>query len=140
MVWQVLLLPGLYLLSLPDTATFANIVSVLLLGTFVFAWVVAIVLGWAHRQAPQVEALEEAADNAVTRALIASGAAMAGVITIAANLLNFVVPGRPFVAVLAWVLLLNVVPSVGWATRWRDYWVPLVLERWNRFRGGATPS
>lgn len=136
-VWQVLLLPVLYLLSVPDSVLFANAISVLLLVAWVLSGVIAAVLVWAAREAQSVGALEEAADDAVTRFLIATGTALVAIVSLATNLLGITLPGRPFVAVLAWVLLLNGVPAIGWAARWREYWVPLVRERWASWRGRA---
>lgn len=132
LVGQVILLPFLYLASLPDQAAFANLVSLALLIILTVNVTVAVILEWTHRQDQTIESLTEAADNAWTRVLIALGAAGAGVISLAFNVLGVTIPGRPFVAVLAWILLLNAVPALGWATRWRDEWLPAVRGKLSR--------
>lgn len=130
--WRVLaqlaLLPVLYGLSLPDPEGFGTLVAYALLAGPAVNGAVAGVLVWTSRQAPGVETLRERADDAVTLLLISLGAAGVAVVVILTRA-GIEVPGRPLLALLAWALLLVVVPSLGWLRTWRHYWADLLPGR-----------
>jgi hypothetical protein len=125
LVAQLLLLPALYLASLPDPAAFATLISMAVVVAPAVNLTVAGILVWTARQAPGIETLAERADDAVTLALMSVGAAAAGFLTLARNL-GFEFPGRPTIAMLAWVLVLISVPALGWLRTWRTRWLPAV--------------
>lgn len=134
-VWQLLLLALLYVASLGDPITFGSAIGFLLLLPPAFTVTVAWVLVWTSRQAPEVESLRERADDAVTAVLQSVGAALVGAVVIATNVAHLIIPGRPALALLAWVCLLIGVPALGWLRTWRDVWLPVVLGR----RAGPRP-
>lgn len=125
---QLLLLPALYVASLPDPRVFGIVVSAALLLPPIWTGGVAALLVYTSRQIPEVETLRERADDAVTSFLQALGYAAVGVLVLASTL-GIILPGRPTVAFLAWVGLLISVPALGWARTWRTYWLPLLRRR-----------
>lgn len=121
--FELALLPLLYVLSVPSRDVFVALISGLLLFPPAINWTVAAILIWTSKQAPEIESLRERADDAVTLALMATGGAAAGAVQLA-TLAGVVIPGRPILAVLAWVLILVSVPALGWLRTWRDVWLP----------------
>lgn len=126
--FQVLTLPVLYLLSLPDPATFSLVVAVALFVPPAITGAVAGILIWSARQAPTLLTLRERADDAVTSFLQALGAALVGSIVLLSSV-GITLPGKPALALLAWVCLLIAVPAVGWMGTWRDVWFPLIRPK-----------
>lgn len=135
---ELVLLPVLYLASLPDPDTFVVAMSWVLVLTPAVNWTVAAILVWSARQARDVETLAERADDAVTLGLMSTGGALAGLVTIVRTF-GFEVDGRPVVALLAWVLVLVSVPAIGWLQAWRRYWLPIVRNRMATAEEPATP-
>lgn len=125
---QLALLPVLYVASLPNPAVFGLVVGILLLIPPFVTAAVAGVLVWTSRQAPEIATLRERADDALTAFLQALGAGAVGAVVLlqAAGIL---IPGRPALALLAWVCLLIGVPSIRWARTWRDYWLPAMRRQ-----------
>lgn len=128
LVAQVALLPVLYAVSLPNPDLFAAVISVLVLATLPVNGTVAGILIWTSRQAPHVDTLRERADDAVSLFLM-SLAASATALVAAALRAGIELPGRPVLALLAWLCLLVAVPALGWLGTWRTFWLPLVLRR-----------
>lgn len=124
---QFVLLPVLYVLSLPNPIVFANGIALVLLFSPAVTVTVAGILVWTARQAPGIETLRERADDAVTLAEMSLGAFGLAVLTLAMNF-GVAVPGRPVLSLLAWVCVLIVVPALGWLATWRRYWLPQVRD------------
>jgi hypothetical protein len=127
---QLVLLPLLWLVQSLNPIGFTLVVA----GSIVIVWpvslAVAAILVWLARQAEQgpdavSETLVEAADNAVTLALVSTGLAVAGVVSIA-RLVGFEIPGRPILILLGWALVLVGVPALSWLRTLRNVWLPMV--------------
>lgn len=107
---------------------------------------VDITIGWEHdatavlelrrtAEAARVPAtLREAADNAATTALIATGLAGAGAIALARIAGFNVFTGRPVLVLLSWALVLVAVPSISWLGTLRRVWIPMLGATIDRFR------
>lgn len=122
------LLPLLYVLSLPNPAAFGQAIAYVLLASPAITGTVAAILIWTSRQAPEFETLRERADDAVTSFFQAVGGAAVGAVAILATF-GITIPGRPTLALLAWVMLLIAVPAIGWLTTWRSTWLPMLRRR-----------
>ena len=124
---QLGLLPILYLLSLPDPILFTTAIALVLLVSPTITGTVASLLIWSSRQAPSIETLRERADDAATSFLQSLAAAFVGGLVILTRL-GFTFPGRPSLALLAWLLLLISVPAIGWLGTWRNVWLPKLRQ------------
>lgn len=122
---QVLLLPILYALSLPDPLLYTNVIFLIAFVTVPINGTVAAILIWSSRQAPEIETLRERADDAVTLFLMSLATAGSALVSILLRL-GFELPGRPTLAILSWLAILIVVPALGWLGTWRDRWLPAV--------------
>ena len=123
------MLPALYVASTWDPQGFSTFIGFVLLLPPGFTFAVAGVLIWTSRQAPDVETLRERADDATTAALQSLGAALVGAVVLATNVAHITIPGKPALALLAWVCLLIGVPALGWLAAWRRHWLPLLRLR-----------
>jgi len=131
-VGQVALLPLLWLISY-DVTLFTFVVGVALLVVWPVAIAVAWILVWlardTERRGREVPAtMLEAADNAVTDALEATGLAAAAMLAILNALhvidLSAILPVRPVLILLGWSLILHGFPPISWMRTLRSVWLP----------------
>lgn len=131
---QVLLLPVIYLLSLPDPALFTNVIFVIAMVTVPINATVAAILVWSSRQAPEMEVLREHADDSVTLFLMSLATAGTALVAVLVRL-GFAIEGRPTLAILSWLAILIAVPAIAWLGTWRRIWLPQI-----RRRNGSPPN
>lgn len=137
LVAQLLLLPLLWVLASLDGSLYQLAVAIAIVVVWPITVAMAVVLVWLARAAERSPALEgppatlvEAADNAVTMALISSGLALFGVLVVLRQLgLVAALTGRPVLVLLGWALLLVCVPSLSWARTLRRVWLPMITRR-----------
>lgn len=142
---QLALLPLLWLLSF-DPNAFTLAVGTALLVVWPLTLAVAGILVWLVREA-ECRAREdptfavpgsmvEAAENAVTDALEATGLAVAGLLAVLNVLhvidLSALLPARPLLVFLGWALILHGVPPVSWLRTLRRVWIPMLGSRFGR--------
>lgn len=125
---QLVLLVVLFVLEAIDDNLLYGVVGAALIVIWPFSLVVAGLLVWTSRQAPEIESLRERADDAVTLALLVSAAAIAGGVAIG-KLYGVQFFGKPALVLLAYALLLGSVPAIGWLSTWRTVWLPMLKLR-----------
>lgn len=111
-----------------------NLFVVLVIGAVLaslpIVWVAAGLLLWTSHKAPEIESLEDAADNMVTVALSTS---VAGVIAavVLARLLGFIGTSvGTFITVgLGYVLVANMFPAIRSLQTWGRVWLPRARDR-----------
>lgn len=125
---QLILLPVIYALSLPDPTLFTSTIYAIAFVTVPINGTVAAILVWTSRQAPEIETLREHADDAVTLMLMSVATSAAALVSI---LLRFgvEVPGRPALSLLSWLAILIVVPAIAWLATWRRLWLPQIRKK-----------
>lgn len=125
---QVLLLLGLIALS-GDDGLFVAVVSVAVVAALPVNITVAAILNWTARQAPEIDSLRDAADNSITLSLQSAAAASLGLLTFLPREVRVAVGGHLVLVALAYIVLLNAVPAVGWLGTWRHVWLPRLRGR-----------
>lgn len=132
---QIALLPLLWALATADTNLFTIVVALVAVIAWLLSGAVAAILGWLAHVAEAEAAmgglavpasLAEAADNALTMFLIATGIAVAAGLG-AARVLGVLPPVGPILlAFLGWALVLVGVPAISWLGTLRRVWLPML--------------
>lgn len=128
LIGQLALLVILMGVNLLSEDLFLLLVAVALVLAPPISITVALVLVWTARQAPNVQSLQERADDAVTLALIASAGAGAAAVALGRIFGVDFDLGRPALVLLSYGFILVTIPALDWLRTWRDVWVPMVTR------------
>lgn len=132
---QLALLPVLWVIADVSRDAFTTVVAISLLVVWPLSLAVAGILVWLVRTAEQdpehrgvPATLAEAAENAVSLALVETGlAAVAGIAAL--RLFGIVIGGQFALVILGWSLIILGAPSLSWLRTLRDVWIPMLNRR-----------
>ncbi len=130
---QIALLPILWIVAGVSTSALTVAVAASILVAWPVSIAVAGILVWLVLHAERnrgsaPESLVEAAENAVSLALVESGLAVAAGLSVL-RMLGVEISGRPIGVLLAWALIVLGVPSLSWLRTLRDVWIPMLNRK-----------
>ena len=126
---KLAIFPLLWVLYSIDDKLFQAIIALIIIIEWPITVAVAIVLTWLSEQAPDIETLTDAANNAITEAIRQTALVfVAGYVIL--RLTHVIEGGNDIMVVLlAYALILGGFPEFSWLRTLRDVWLPRLRLR-----------
>lgn len=123
-ILKLAILPLLWVLYSIDGKLFQAVIAFIIIIEWPITMAVAIVLTWLSEQAPEIETLNDAANNAITEAIRQTAlVCIAGYVIL--RLTHVIEGGNDLMVVLlAYALILGGFPEFSWLRTLRDVWLP----------------